>query len=156
MWAQEGKPLPAVKESLEVLARNGIIFVTYSLLISGAKRTGGLLEQGGRGRGRGRVNGRGRGRGAAALREEALLDGLGLGHGEDGAVADPLGLFMGDAEEQEKQAGLAAMADAVAEREPLHRGSRLKQIVEWLSSGDCDPLIVFDVRRQTPALPAQE
>lgn len=148
--------MPAVKEGLEVLTHNGIIFVTYSLLISGAMRTGGLAERGGRGRGRGRVNGRGRGRGAAALWEEALYDGLGVGHGEDGADADPLGLFAGDAEEQENQAGLAAMANAAAEREPLRRGSRLKQIVDWLSSGDCDPLIVFDVRRRTSALPAEK
>ena len=146
--------MPAVKEDLGILTYDGIIFVTYSLLISGAKRSGGPVGRGGRGRGR--VNGRGRGRGGAARLEEALDEGLGLGFGDNGADADPLGLFTGDAEEQENQAGLAAMADAAAERQPLQWGSRLKQIVEWLSRGDCDPLIIFDVRRHTSALPAQE
>ena len=50
--------------------------------------------------------------------------------------------------------GLQAMNRAIGEAAaPLVKGSRLKQIIEWLEGGDGDPLIVFDVRAR-PTCPA--
>lgn len=39
--AQHGRQMPSVKEDLETVTRHGVLFVTYSLLISGARQRGG-------------------------------------------------------------------------------------------------------------------
>ena len=105
-------------------------------------------KAGGRGRGQGRGGGNGRGHysGAAALDRDvhnAFAEADEVAGGDDAAEADDVAQ------------GLEAMKRAIGEAAaPLIKGSRLRQIIEWLKGGDGDPLMVFDVRRLLSLAPS--
>lgn len=101
---------------------------------------------GGRGRGRGRGRrGGGRGRwGGAAAMDRDLENAYAEAAEVDADGDDPIDAI-------QVAQGLEAMKRAIGEAAaPLVKGSRLKQIIEWLEAGDGDPLIVFDVRACSP------